>query len=615
MKKTPSKKETKKSDKERRRSEESLSDSDDGDRNLPPPPPKVKKMTTPTSGSASASAQKIATGLPAVQDIVDLMKYAIAKGTSGPAEAVVSMLDTVSRTDAPVFVDLVESALTSLATSERLEFYKDCSEIHRMSLDKSSPSLSQTGISIDRTLSTLLAKCFVSFMKTQLKPSASIDSEYARIRVIKLTSEKMMSTLLADAGQLHAFLQRFKLRVQMTPSWKALLTIEKGASTTAKRARKLYLLDHWQDFSEAEIASYDFKIGTNNPKRADASTAMFLALDASINQRLRTSVSIHEEDIDMCGHRLFYFIMKTLGELTSSLHRDVTQEVQNYGETLKSNSYDVATQAPALQQRIIAMRDTNGSLVNFYELIKTAMNSIPSQELKIKLAEFTFNISQNPPILNDTNDTKGTRALLLLKSSPQMVKDLIALKQWKWTPPSSDASKRKRDNDVTAFNAIETRVSSLEANVAKQYRDNSGNRQNDTRKTSKPGSKGGDPYGITPADCGGTGQFATWKQFLNWRNGHVSKDSCTYNGVVWHFCQHCNKGEGRMGNHSTANHNDNHKSRRRGRKQSTQDLPSGLKKLSVQANVGNVDLPPSKNDGEESDVPEIYNGSFDHGDE
>ena len=376
-------------------------------------------------------------------------------------------------------------------------------------------------------------------LKVQAKSSAA--SDYNRIRGIDMMSKRVFENLHSPS-QLNDFIKAVSIKTQTFSIWNKLLKV-KCAATNNKKATTFNLLKDHRKMTVEMVTQHNFE---SSDDLNDGSLSLYQALSASISTRLRTMMVTHEDEIGLSGPKFLFFILRTLTDEMSTLTREVNDEVRDLPNTLKKNSYDIPTIAPRLQMKLVALRNAGGNLTSMYDHIMSAFTDLDINEFKNKLSTFAFKVESLP--LTDEDDLKGKRAILLLKEAPQMVKEVKAMKKWKWADPTKGSKEKNLSDskdDLTGFNALKDQMATMSSEIKALY-------------SSKPSgsAKGGHSrisykfgphqYSLTDAKL-----LNSEDEFRNFMNGAYGKSKVSYNGVWWHWCATC----GRMGNHPTDKHN------------------------------------------------------------
>ncbi len=382
--------------------------------------------------------------------------------------------------------------------------------------------------------------------KAQAKSSAT--SDFTRIRAIDMMSKRVFENL-HNPSQLNDFIKAVSIKTQTFSIWNKLLRV-KCKATNAKKATTFNILKDHRKMTVEMVTSHNFE---SSDDLNDGSLSLYQALSSSISTRLRTMMVTHEEEIGLSGPKFLFFILRTLTDEMSTLAREVNDEVRDLPNTLKKNSYDIPTIAPRLKMKLVALRNAGGNLTSMYDHIMSAFTDLDINEFKNKLSTFSFKMESLQT--TDSNDLRGTRAILLLKEAPQMVKEVKAMKKWKWADPTKGGSKQSTTSnskdDLTGFNALQEQMASMTSEIKALYSKSSVHNKGGKNPFKKPGiyKIGDHQWSLTDKNL-----LDSKEQFENFLNGVYGKSKVSYNGAWWHWCAKCNKNKGRMGSHPTDRH-------------------------------------------------------------
>ncbi len=527
--------------------------------------------------------------------VEDTFETTIADGKTF-ITAVSTILKRNKASDLPFVTNLIFSVIKDLDSVSQHQCFEHLMEYQFLNLGQPMDTISKN---TRDAISMLSAKWYLLRLKnvsTSGSKKAS-DSDYTRMRSIELRSKKVF-TQLESPDQLSDFNKALKLRVKVDSTWGRLLRCP--FTDTNGNTINLRMTSNFNMLSKSDVVSHNF-VG-NSSSLADASLSLYQALDSSLSSRLRKIVSLHSDEIDFCGAKLYFFVRKQLETEASSLITNVTEEVRNINSTLKETNYDIPTIAPTMFDRLSAMRDAGGNLTGFYQIIKSAFQKISSEDFKSSVSEFA--LSRKNQMTGDASDQKGTNVLLLLKEAPAWVKQAQSLDQWDYVPKPTKTKKRKSDDpdDVIAFKASkQITMKDVKSAVASAFNANASKLNSYNKKQPKAGPY---KYGEHQWDPSDNKKFDTEDEFRSFMNGSMThKKSKKYNGVIWHYCAHCGR-KGRMGSHKTEDH-DAHMEKFKGKGNNTKKNSSVLSDPPKAHNAVLQDI----DDGEEASVHSEYNAS------
>ncbi len=515
----------------------------------------------------------------------------------GLLTAVRDSLDIATDKNIVALEDMLLTALKTQSQADRHKLANDLLRAERNMDASADPAKTRRDT---RVFHQILFGFWMDFLhekaSTKQKASTSVTGDFNRIRGIDLMSKKVHDDLRSPS-ELNDFIKSVRIKTQTFPIWHKLMKIKVKGKTNKRTVTYNLLKDH-RKLDNTLVTGYDFE---STQELKDGSLSLYQALSASISQRLRTMMVTHEDEIGLSGPKFLFFILRTLTDEITTLSREVNEYVLSLPETLKANSYDIPTIAPYLQTQLVALRNAGGNLASMYDHIKSAFMDLNINKLTSKLTSFGFKMDQ---ITLDEGDLKGTRAILLLKQAPQMVKEVRAMKKWKWSIPTKavgNTTSKSSDSkhDLTAFKALKSEVLS----EVKALYSTTGKTPFNGNKTRKK-RRSEDPYAFGPQLWSTTNPnlVNNQEEFIKFRAGDYGKQKISYNGADWRWCEKC----GRMGNHSTDRHRDKpDQSKRSKRVTVSSEIPSCF---AQNAKLDSLPVP-SKSDTEGGTDIDTYDAS------